>query len=61
MTAPEIRYFEQLEESCDDGIPEWVDEDAHLHDYDYDELQAMIETHNCEDEYIAHLISTGDA
>lgn len=32
-----------------DGIPEEWDEDKHLHDYDYDEMQAKIEEHYLEE------------
>ena len=58
----EIKHFEELEELADDGIP--LDEDHHLHDYDYDELTAHIETCEAEriheEEYIKYLISTGE-
>jgi len=50
----EVDYAES--QIIDDGIPSWVDEDAHLHDFDYDEQQARIEEHKCEEEYLAHLI-----
>lgn len=41
-----------------DGIP--LDENTHLHDYDYDELTSNIETRKCEEEYLAYLINTGE-
>lgn len=60
--APEIRHYEQMEEAYDDGIP--LDEDYHLHDYDYDELTAHIETREAErideEKYLEYLISTGE-
>ena len=58
----EIKHFEELEEAYDDGIP--LDEDYHLHDYDYDELTAHLQTCEAErieeEKYIQYLISTGE-
>ena len=49
IPGSEIRHFEQLEEACDDGIPEWIDEDRHLHDFEADEMQQRIEEHYLEE------------
>lgn len=50
----EVDYAESL--IIDDGLPEYVDEDAHLHDYDYDEEEARIQEHLCEEAYLEYLI-----
>ena len=55
----EVDYVENL--IIDDGIPSYVDEDAHLHDYDYDEEQMRIDEYECEEAYLQHLINEGEA
>ncbi len=52
-----IRLDAELEEAVE-GIP--LDENTHLHDYDYDEQQSHLETRKCEEDYIAYLINTGE-
>ena len=54
MSMSEIDYVESL--IIDDGLPEWIDEDAHLHDYDYDEEEARIQEYLCEEAYLKCLI-----
>ena len=44
MTASEIRHITLQEQLSETDLPE-VDEDAHLHDYDYDAVIYAAEEH----------------
>lgn len=45
----ECDHYRNLEEQGDE-IPDWIDEDAHLHDYDHDAVIYAAEEHYS-DEY----------